>query len=130
MVHVRRQVQRVRGQLLVGPTKTRMSQRDLPLLLQVQEVLVRHRDKLGGTRNGSEDLVFITATGRPIWPRNLVRTLESLCDMGELRRIRLHDLRRTVASLLNKIGAPPRDAQQILGHARVAITQEIYRCRP
>ena len=71
-------------------------------------------------------MVFTTASGRPIESRNLVRTFDSICNAARLRRIRLHDLRRTVASLLNKLGIPPRDVQLILGHARVAITQEVY----
>jgi integrase len=70
--------------------------------------------------------MFTTAKGRPIEPRNFVRTFEYLCTATGVRRIRVHDLRRTVASLLNKLGVPARDAQLILGHTRIALTQEIY----
>ena len=43
-----------------------------------------------------------------------------------LRKIRLHDLRHTVATLLKTLRVPQRDAMQILGHARISVTLEIY----
>ncbi|MDT0329709.1 tyrosine-type recombinase/integrase [Nocardiopsis lambiniae] len=42
-----------------------------------------------------------------------------------LRTIRLHHLRHSVASLLKKAGVAPRDAMEILGHSRIAVTMEI-----
>lgn len=59
-------------------------------------------------------------------PRNLARAFERVCAKAELRRIRLHDLRHTTASLLKKLGVAPSDAKEILGHARIAVTLEIY----
>jgi integrase len=46
-------------------------------------------------------LVFTTKTGRPIEPRNLVRSFTRICDDNGIRRIRLHALRHTAASLLS-----------------------------
>jgi integrase len=42
------------------------------------------------------------------------------------RPIRLHDLRHTNATLLKQLGVPARDAMEILGHSRIAVTLEIY----
>ena len=130
MIRIRQQVQRVGHQLLIGPTKTHASRRDLPMIEMVGAALTKRHDQQvkrpaasGGT---DHDLVFTTATGRPIEPRNFVRTFDYLCAAAGVRRIRVHDLRRTVASLLNKLGIPARDAQLILGHTRIALTQEIY----
>jgi len=39
-----------------------------------------------------------------------------------LRRIRLHDLRHTTATLLKDLGVPARDSMEILGHSRIAVT--------
>jgi integrase len=55
-----------------------------------------------------------------------VRTFDVTCRKAGIRRIRLHDMRRTAATLLNKLGVPARDTQLILGHSRISITQEIY----
>jgi integrase len=43
-----------------------------------------------------------------------------------LRKIRVHALRHTTASLLKGLGVPARDAQIILGHAHISTTQQIY----
>jgi integrase len=65
-------------------------------------------------------------SGQPVEPRNLVRSFERLVDRAGLRQIRLHDLRHTVATLLKTLRVPQRDAMQILGHARISVTLEIY----
>ena len=71
-------------------------------------------------------LVFTTKTGRPIEPRNLVRSFTRICQDNKIRRIRVHALRHTTASLLKDLGVPARDAQVILGHAHITTTQQIY----
>jgi integrase len=70
--------------------------------------------------------VFTTKTGRPVEPRNLVRSFTRICHDSKIRRIRLHALRHTTASLLKELKVPPRDAQIILGHAHITTTQQIY----
>jgi integrase len=72
------------------------------------------------------DLVFTTRTGRLIESRNLVRSFRRICDDNKIRIITVHHLRHTVASLLKDLHVPPRDAQVILGHARISTTLEIY----
>jgi integrase len=49
-----------------------------------------------------------------------------ICEVNSVRRIRVHALRHTTASLLKDLGVPARDAQIILGHAHVTATQQIY----
>jgi integrase len=71
-------------------------------------------------------LVFTTRTGRPIEPRNLVRSFRRICDDNKIRVIKVHHLRHTVGSLLKDLHVPARDAQIILGHARISTTLEIY----
>lgn len=41
------------------------------------------------------------------------------------RKIRLHALRHTTATLLKDLSIPPRDASIILGHAHITTTQQI-----
>jgi integrase len=74
----------------------------------------------------AHDLVFTTRTGRPIEPRNLARSFQRITEAEGIRPIRLHDLRHTTATLLKDLGVPPRDTMEILGHARIAVTMEIY----
>jgi integrase len=70
--------------------------------------------------------VFTTRTGRPVEPRNLVRSFTRICQGAKIRRIRVHAVRHTTASLLKDLHVPARDAQIILGHAHITTTQQIY----
>ena len=119
VVHIRQQVRRVNGSLQAVPLKTQAGQRDLPLVPTVLELMQQRG-------NWRSEYVVSTSTGKPVEPHNLSRSFHRLCIQHGLRRIRLHDLRHTTATLLKDCGVPPRDAQLILGHSTVTITQEIY----
>jgi integrase len=131
-LRVRQQVQRIQGGLIFGPVKTRAGKRDLPLIgltkdalriRQVQQAADRAKLRSAWADTG---LVFTTRTGRPVEPRNLVRAFGRICDNSGIRKIRVHALRHTTASLLKDLGVPARDAQMILGHAHISTTQQIY----
>jgi integrase len=132
IIHVRQQIQRVRGELRLGPVKTRAGQRDLPLLNLARQALeaqfglqARYRIDLGSAWP-STDLVFTSRTGRPIEPRNFVRSFRRICDNNKILLIKVHHVRHTVGSLLKDLGVPARDAQTILGHTRISTTLETY----
>jgi integrase len=132
VIHVRQQLQRVRGELRLGPVKTHAGQRNLPLLNLARQALEgqigqQARCRLDmGSAWPSTDFVFTSRTGRPIEPRNFVRSFRRICEQNDVRMITIHHVRHTVASLLKDLGVPARDAQIILGHSRLAVTLEIY----
>lgn len=131
-LRIRQQLQRIQGELHLGPVKTRAGRRDLPLLGLTKDALRIRQTQQAADRARLSDawadtgLVFTTRTGRPVEPRNLVRSFARICDNAGLRKIRVHALRHTTASLLKDLGVPARDAQMILGHAHVSTTQQIY----
>jgi integrase len=131
-IQIRQQLQRVRGQLLLSPVKTRAEQRGLPLLDVVSQALKLQNERQAAYQADmgrvwpNPGLVFTTRTGRPIEPRNLVRSFRRICDDSKIRIIKVHHLRHTVGSLLKDLHVPARDAQIILGHARISTTLEIY----
>ncbi|MFI0374505.1 tyrosine-type recombinase/integrase [Actinomadura sp. 1N219] len=126
------QLQRIDGELSRTPVKTDAGRRHLPMLPLVWEGMIElaerqmYAKRAAGENWTETGLVFTTRSGRPIEPRNLARVFERICTNAGLRRIRLHDLRHTTASLLKRMGVPPSDAKEILGHARIAVTLEIY----
>lgn len=130
VLRIRQQLLRARGRLQLGPVKTNAGRRDLPLLGVARSVLLQHAElKVLGTASHEwtpHDLVFTTRTGRPVAPRNLARSFHRIIASYGLRPIRLQSLRRTTATLLKDLGVPPRDTMEILGHARIAVTMEIY----
>jgi integrase len=130
VVHIHQQLLRTSGRLRLGPVKTSAGRRDLPLLGIARSALVAYGDlKVLGAGSHEwtrHDLVFTTRTGHPVEPRNLARSFQRLISSRGLRPIRLHSLRHTTATLLKDLGVPPRDTMEILGHARIAVTMEIY----
>ena len=122
-LHVRQQILRANGVIQYGPLKTQAGRRDLPLLTVVGEELAAHQTEQVVSPDG---LVFTSSTGGPIEPYNFTRAFQTICARHNLRRIKLHHLRHTAATILKDLGVPARDAQLILGHSNIAITQQIY----
>jgi integrase len=99
---VRRSLQRVDGKLALHQTKTSTSERTIPLPQPLIRVLREHRQRqleerfTAGAAWEDHNLIFCTAQGRPIEPRNINRAFTTLLRKATLRPIRLHDLRHYV----------------------------------
>lgn len=130
VIRIRQQLVRVGGRLRLGSVKTAAGRRELPLIGIAIDALIEHAQmRILGSRPDkwtARELVFTTRNGRPVEPRNLARSFDRIRNGARLRPIRLHDLRHTTATLLKILGVPPRDTMEILGHARIAVTMEIY----
>jgi integrase len=72
------------------------------------------------------ELVFTGIYGTPYEPRNFNRQFANRCRKAGVRYIKVHDTRRTCASLLVVLDVHPRVAMQILRHSQIAMTMEIY----
>jgi integrase len=73
------------------------------------------------------DLVFTDAFGGPISRRDLTRSsFAPLLKRANLPHIRFHDLRHTAATLALLQKVPVKVVSEMLGHASVAITLDIY----
>jgi integrase len=75
-------------------------------------------------------LVFTTRTGRAIEPRAVSRRFDLRCAKAGVRRIRVHDTRRTCGLLLAALDVHPGVAMQILRRSKITITMEIYTMVP
>jgi integrase len=136
VLHVRQQVQRTGGKLRLTELKTDASRRDEPLTPVAAQVLADHREKqiaariaAGHNWAGSsieDDLIFTTRTGCPIEPRNFSRSFQRIRAQHNLRRIKVHEVRDTNATLQMNLGTPDRHIQAILGHADVNTTRRLY----
>ena len=71
-------------------------------------------------------VVFTNEFGRPVDASNLRRSFTNLLPKAGLPRIRFHDLRHTAATLLLSGGVHPKIASEMLGHASVAFTLDVY----
>ena len=73
------------------------------------------------------ELVFpAPSTGTLMQPRNLTRHFQGLWARAGVKRIRIHDLRHTHATLLMLAGVNPKVVSERLGHKDVAFTLRVY----
>jgi integrase len=80
-----------------------------------------------GTLWQDHDLVFPSGAGIPLSGGNLNRAFKALLKRAGLSlMIRFHDLRHTCATLLLRQGVNPKFVRELLGHADVSLTLNVY----
>jgi integrase len=72
------------------------------------------------------DLVVARENGEPIHPQSFSQAFGRLVKRAGLRRIRLHDLRHTHATIAVKAGVPVKVISERLGHESPAFTLKQY----
>jgi integrase len=121
-IDVRRAFSDVGGTLVLGTPKSHHA-RTVPIprflaLLLAALIMGKQPD----------DLVFTTPSGAPLrlsnWRRSVF--LPACQLVGISKRFRIHDLRHTAAALMIQAGYPPKMLQEILGHASITTTLDLY----
>ncbi len=85
-----------------------------------------HHDGTGATPRNVLGLVFTSPRGTPLDPRNVSRAFEKDVALAGVRRIRIHDLRHTAASLMIAQGYTLHDVKRVLGHSSISMTSDVY----
>jgi integrase len=107
--------------------------RQIRLTQRATEALARHRKrqleermKRGGLWQ-EHGLVFSSTVGTPISGGNLNRAFKTTLKRAGLpKSTRFHDLRHTCATLLLRQGVNPKFVQELLGHADISLTLNVY----
>ena len=71
-------------------------------------------------------LVFPSGIGTPTSGGNLNRAFKATLQRAGLPAFRFHDLRHTCATLLLRQGVNPKYVQELLGHADISLTLNVY----
>jgi len=112
----------VDGRTIFLRPKTDSSESWVPLTPEMARLLrqrqLEQRANQVEAKGNVHGLVFTTKYGRPLSPRNVTRAFERLCRRAGVRRIRLHDLRHSCATLLFAQGVDAATVQRIGGTAR------------
>ena len=120
IIHVRRQVARVDGEVKELPLKTKNSYRNISISQDAVAMLTEmeaHR---------SSDYVFPSSTGGPISPDSVNNMLHRVLKRAGLPSIRFHDLRHTFATLALQNGVDIKTVSGMLGHFSAGFTLDTY----
>jgi integrase len=122
---IRQALHRVDGELRLDPVKTEASIAVLPIPAPLVAILKGHRTRQleerfsAGSQWRETGLVFTTAHGGYIEPRNTNRMFHTLCEKANVPQLRVHDLRHSCATLLFTMGVQPPTVQRILRHSSI-----------
>lgn len=87
---------------------------------------LEHRAWLGLGKPGLDDLVFVGEDGQPLHPDTVSQTFDRLVKGIDVRRVTLHALRHSHATLMLAGGVALHVVSRRLGHASEAFTATTY----
>jgi integrase len=133
VLRVRRTLTRSDNACVFGEPKSKKSRRTIRLTAGATQALSDHlscqlkeMDRMGSLYQPG-GLVFATEIGTIVNPSNLRnRSFRPLLEHARLRTIRFHDLRHTCATLLLSKDVNAKVVSEMLGHASVSTTLDIY----
>jgi integrase len=121
-IDVRRAFSDVGGRVVLGTPKSHLS-RTVPIPRFLSDELTTAADG-----KQSDELVFTTPSCSVMrlsnWRRAVFAPARNRAGLSE--RFRIHDLRHTAASLMIQANYPPKMLQEILGHASITTTLDLY----
>jgi len=132
---IQRTLQRIDRQYRFLEPKTARSRRTIALPMPVAASLRRHHARQLEERLNMPQawegeawggLVFADELGRPLSGFHVSRRFKKLLALAGLPAMRYHDLRHGAASLMAAQGVPARVAMEILGHAQISTTMNVY----
>ncbi len=132
VLRVRGTLAREGGRLVVTDVKAVKSKRSVAItptterLLKDRRLSQRHERLRAGSLWVQTGFVFTTETGQPCDPRNALRALHTASKRAKLDGVTLHTLRHSAASVMLNQGTPLKVVSEILGHASVSITGDVY----
>ena len=118
--------------LVVSELKTPKSRRTLSLTPQMVAMFRQHRvhqaeaQMAAGTLWQDHGLIFASEVGTPMDPDNFSHSFSRLCEKAGLGHWHPHELRHSGASLMLAQGTPLHVVSEVLGHASIAITKDVY----
>lgn len=122
----------VDGKSFEKNTKTEKSTRTLMLTDDLEKLLIKEKQRQKEAKEFYGDLynengfIIVTDDGTPFKPNYLSKKFSVMIERNKLKKITLHGLRHTFATLANSMGVPLYNISRALGHSTVETTSRIY----
>ena len=117
--------EKVNGERIITTPKTVSSIRKVKLSKELNDDLLLYKKECSKIINFTEK-TFIFGCHMPLSPTTIDRYMKKYCDRAGIKKIRIHDLRHSHASLLLSNGVPITAVQNRLGHSDPSITLKHY----
>lgn len=131
-IHIQRSVSYNQSIVVKEGTKTKSSDRYYPINDMVKVLLNRVQQdqkknkKLFGKEYIESDYIFTRQMGGLISPNTVSSVWRKILKKYNLRKVRIHDLRHSCASLLINEGYELKEISEWLGHSDISITANLY----
>ena len=120
--------------VLTDELKTKTSNRTLPLIPVIEDMLLKHRAQIEENKKfyGNSydkrylDYVCVEENGKIVYPDHMTKEFADLLKKHGLKHIRLHDLRHSCASNMLASGVQMKEIQEWLGHSNFNTTADVY----
>jgi len=113
--------------------KNKSSYRTFPLIPQVKDLLLKEKEKqsknkkiYGNTYKNEDNYICVKDDGEIMKPDTITRNFPKFLKQKGLKKIRLHDLIHSCASILLANDVPMKEIQEYLGHSSYNTTANIY----
>ena len=108
----------VKGETIIKEPKTPKSKRIVTIPAEVSGIIREYADNLYGLQEN--DRLF------DVSKHQLSRWMSKYAEKAGVKRIRIHDLRHSHASMLIELGVPPLAVSERLGHENIQTTLNVY----
>jgi site-specific recombinase XerD len=132
IISVSKQLTAVGYEPVFRDVKSDAGARIFPIGPKTETVLTAYLTRRAGWQKACGDawhdseFFFVRPDGHPWHPQTVSDRFESLVAASGLPPVRLHDLRHCAATYLRAGGADLKEVQELLGHARIGTTSDIY----
>ena len=135
MITIKHKVLHVNNKFYLSDTlKTTASHRTLPLLPEIESLLVERKEEIEKNKelfkksynHKYDEYVFVDDIGDLINPDIISNRFRTLLRKNNLKHVRFHDLRHSCASLLVASKVPMKNIQEWLGHSNFNTTADVY----
>jgi integrase len=131
-IRVTRSLSPGKGGPIFGEVKTGHSRRTVHIAPSLASALFAHRASQNrerlmlGPEWHDNGLIFCGEAGKPLVCSTVHDAFKRHLEGAGIPSIRIHDLRHTAATWLLKQGLSPKVVAEMLGHANISITLDVY----